>query len=128
MLRTPERFTTQFGIEPELGQERALPRFLIGYAGKCPPVTDDDGEVRANPERFNFFITQATMIMANALPEEGQRIGSTDAVRQDDLAAMCAVRRPTMTRRIDQFAALVESPLRKHAYEPVELLKRERQF
>lgn len=128
MLRTPERLQHEFGIAPELGQERALPRFLIGYAGKCPSVVSNDGEIRANPERFNFFLTQGVLIMANALPEEGQKISSTEAVRQDDLAAMCAVRRPTMTRRIDQYAALVESPLRKHAYEPVELLKRERQF
>lgn len=96
MLKTPEHITQQFGIPPGSGQGRAVPRIFNSYSG---------------PDKSKFLSVVYSMILARALPEQGQKRSWLTPVTQDELARMCGLAsRSTYTRRVSGFSPPAADP------------------
>ena len=106
---TPEVLQKQFGIPPEAGRLRALPRPFTAYDPPRPPrggghLRERDRRRRL-PRKQDVLKTIWVLIMAEALPGEGDHPRWTPKrVTQDQLAAMLGMSRPAVTRMISRMA------------------------
>lgn len=95
MLKTPDTIRERFGIEPELGRGRAVPRVLFSYHG---------------PAKAELLASLVALTIHGELPAWGDSRRGQREMPQHQLAAGAGVSRSTLTRRLSRFAPLVDFP------------------
>jgi hypothetical protein len=119
VLTTPDNLRRNYGIPPEEGRMRALPRWPLAFS----PQPETDSTVRLSererrrlpPKKKDFLGAHFALIMAGVMPAEGDRPNWTPkSETQARLAARLGISRPTFTRRMSRMS----NPHGKAAQDP----------
>jgi hypothetical protein len=134
LATTPDCLQKQFGMPPEAGPPRAMPRAFMAYEPPRPPrgagrLREIERRRRA-PRKLDVIKTISVLIMAEVLPAQGDNPKwRAKRVTQDRLAAMLGMSRPAFTRMLSRMANPHGQAARDAANWPaLQLIERVRQF
>lgn len=126
-MNTPEILRKKYGL-PEKCSKRTVSRVHLAFRGRGPAI-NESGPVKANRDKFAYLATVIPMIVAGALPQDGQYRRYTERYSQKELSGRAGLAcRETFTRRTSLFCPEAPSPRRKRAANPMHVLHRERGF